>query len=208
MSEFGSRPGIDHGFTQSRRDFLKNAARFSGGLVLGGTLVEIELPASNELSRITTEATGKQTGNSQFRDYVTDLCKTSANAEQCGKDFLRSPSTQLESVITAPITEELYLRTIPSFLVSATDNEVRNPFKESAIGTGGFKFSRKELIVGTITTLTFGFLHNITKKGFDTNTIPTPQLLLGAVNWILQRRFGVLAPILNHARWNHKILNG
>ncbi len=208
MSEFGPRLGIDHGLTQSRRDFLKNAARVSSGLVLASALPEIELPAARELSRITTEATGKQTGNSGFRDYVAEQCKTSPDTQKCATDFLRSPSTQLQTVVVAPITEELYLRALPSLLVSVTDDHVENPFKELAIGTGGFKFSRRELVAGALSTLTFGFLHNITNRGIDTNTIPTPQLFLGAVNWVLQRRFGTLAPIINHARWNHKAING
>ena len=208
MREFGPRPGIDHGLTQSRRDFLKSAARVSSGLVLASALPEIELPVARDLSRITTEATGKQSGNSGFRDYVAEQCKTSPDTQKCTTDFLRSPSTQLQTVIVAPVTEELYLRAFPSFLVSLTDNKVENPFKELAVGTGAFKFSRRELVAGALSTLTFGFLHNITNRGVDTNTIPTPQLFLGAVNWVLQRRFGVLAPILNHARWNYKALNG
>ncbi len=208
MNELDPRPGIDHGLTQSRRVFLKNAARFSGGIALAGTLPEIELPIARELNRITTETTGKQSGNSGFRDYVADQCKTSADAEQCRTDFLRSPATQLTTVVLGPINEEISFRVLPSFLVSITDKETENPFKELAIGTGGFKFSRRELIAGAISTLAFGFLHNITDKGIDTNTIPSSQLFLGAVNWVLQRRFGMLAPILSHARFNHKISNG
>ncbi len=207
MHELGPRPGVDQRSQQSRRDFLKNAARFSTGIVIASALPEIEKPAFGELSRITADVTRKQTGNSGFRDNILEQCKNSPDIQQCSTDYLRSPDTQLLTVVFAPINEEFQYRAVPSLLVSATDKNTKNPFKDLAVGTGGFKFSRRELVAGAITTLTFGFLHNVTNKGFDTNTIPVSQLALGAVNWVLQRRFGALAPIINHARWNYKFNN-
>lgn len=207
MSENNSH--IDRNFSQaqSRRQFLKNSARFGAGIGLALALPELEVPAANELNRVTTDLTGLPAGNAGILERTQKTCVQDANKEKCFADINSSPYEQIRSVVVAPVTEEILLRTVPSFAVSKSDNS-QTMERDLAIGSGGMRFSRKEVIVGVATSITYGLLHNFTGSGINARTIPSSQIFLGAVNWILQRRFGTLAPILNHARFNHKNMNG
>lgn len=68
--------------------------------------------------------------------------------------------------------------------------------------------------MGTLSTLCFGFSHNITgtDAGFSVNTlrfnmrtIPTPQIIGGGVLWALQRKFGFFSNLTAHAFYNNSV---
>lgn len=100
--------------------------------------------------------------------------------------------------------EEIQLRAVPSATLSMYEGR-EEPHVDLFIGTEGAKMNKHELIVGIITSILFGYLHNITPSGFDKKVISAPQILWGMTFWYLQRKFGFASNSLAHILYNHRV---
>lgn len=162
-----------------RRTFLKFGAAVGVGTVVNAVLIPAEIGANLAVKQVGGRPTGISTNES---------------------DFI--------SLVRAPILEEVNFRAVPSFGLSLwerrTSVDLKSYLKDSLndVLTGNknsFKLTRRELLVGTVTSLLFGALHNITSKGFDTQAIPASQIVGGFGLWWLQRKFGILSNITAHS---------
>ena len=102
-----------------------------------------------------------------------------------------------EALITAPIKEEALFRAFPSLLVDRIDGlHDDNP-------NHLLRLSKKEWASGILTSLLFGFSHNVLSgEGFGWNKIPAAQTAMGMGAWRLQRRNGYLANTALHSGHN------
>jgi hypothetical protein len=110
-----------------------------------------------------------------------------------------------------PVLEEVVYRGLPSFIMDGgfksngqKDTDRSDiPLRNTLTGTRSIgSLSRKEMIAGGVSSLAFGFFHNITKKGIDTRTVPAQQIGFGSLLWCLQRRFGLGSNLVAHAAYN------
>ena len=76
---------------------------------------------------------------------------------------------------------------------------VRNVFTGS---TESRFLSRREAVVGAISTAIFGYIHNGHGTSFDFGRVPVSQTIGGGIMWLLQRRLGIASNISMHAAWN------
>lgn len=87
----------------------------------------------------------------------------------------------LSMAVIAPAIEEGFLRALPSIFANPT---------------------KTDWTVGTISSLVFGYLHNITNEqgslGFDTKSVPSGQIIIGFFYWHLHRTYGFTANTFGH----------
>lgn len=164
---------------------------------------EITVPLADAVDKTVEQVTGYPAGNVGARQEK-EVCGT--NAQKCGQYYELSTAGKIAALTVITTFEEVLFRFMPSVLLSAVEKR-GNPVRDTFIGTGGLGMTRRELIVGAVTTAAFGAAHNITKdgKGFDTSKIPASQTIDGAVYWYLQRKFGIVANTFAHTWHNLKV---
>ncbi len=177
-----------------RREFL----RLSTGAIVGTVVGNITPHIARDIDRSVQRVTGIRAGNAGGFQWQ-EQCSNNPSLEECNS----SPPMAAEVIITSlnSLIEELTFRTLPSVLLSGTEN-AENPLAETAFGTGGFGMTKKELLVGAGTSIAFGAGHNFVRGGFDRKTIPAAQTFFGAMMWYLQRKFGVVSNTAAHT-WHN-----
>lgn len=187
-----------------RRSFLRSAI----GSVIGAGLGLAVLPhLADAVNNEVTDITGHPTGNAGWDQKVKDSCKDSENPGICETEYTPTFEDEIAAQVMAPLTEETMFRAIPSITLDTLRNNRQNdPLAVVAGGTSPFKFDRKELLVGAVSSIFFGAAHNVTSKGFDTKTIPASQTVDGFIYWCLMRRFGIVSSMSTHAAFNNRAL--
>ncbi len=189
-----------------RRSFLRSAV----GAVVGAGLGLAVVPHFAEaVNNGVADATDHPTGNASWEQMVKDSCAEEQYPEQCVADYQPTFEDKVNAQVIAPVMEEVLFRGIPSFVLECVSDDSRlddDPFVTVLGGTEPFKFSRKEMVVGAISSVLFGAVHNLTSKGFDTKTIPASQTADGFLYWCLMRRFGIASSMAAHAGFNYRAL--
>lgn len=187
-----------------RRSFLRGAIGVGVGAGLG---LFVTPHVAEHVNEGVSDVTGRPTGNASWDQMVKDACAEEKDPARCERDYEPTLDDKINAQVMAPVMEEVMFRGIPSFVLDAvTDDWNNDPVEVVAGGTEPFKFSRKELIVGAVSSLVFGAVHNITSKGVDTNTIPASQTADGFLYWCLMRRFGIASSMASHAAFNYRAL--
>lgn len=185
----------------NRRTFLRLGVAATAVAGTGELLPLIE----NEFGKIVTKATGYQTDNAGARELVEERCADSASVQECHQNVRFPTHARIEATTVVPIYEEAFFRSLPSAGLSAAVNR-DSPIRDAIFGTGDLGVTKGELLVGAGTTVMFAAAHNVTKKGFDTKTIPAEVSLFGMVIWYIQRKFGIVASTVGHAWFNFKVM--
>lgn len=171
-------------FDQTRRDFLK----FCRGVGVGLAAAPV-LEVMAQASVIATEAlTDKSVDNASVKASNLARC-TSYEEGKCEYSI----NDIYEFVLEAPLKEEIIYRSVPSAMLDLTNKLTRSSEKVK---------SRREWGVGVMQGVLFGLLHNFTSNGFDRNTIPSPQVVVGFGLWYLQRKYGFASNFSAHAALN------
>jgi len=184
-----------------RRSFLRSCIGAGLGVGLSAT---VRIPLNIELSEKVTELTGVETGNASLHQFIKDECETAVDSEYCEEHWEPSLGMQLNSEVVGPILEEYFFRVIPSGYLDKWEDKEAEHSDIVNEGTEPFHFTRKEAVVGAISSLIFGLGHNWTGRGIDTKTIPASQTASGFFYWYLMRRFGVAASITAHSAYNYR----
>lgn len=184
----------------SRRDLLKKIGKAAG---IGSVATIIEFPASVGLHASVERYTDAQSGNARIRESIKKKHAKAEDPETTYNNYTFSNREKVEVIAVSPPLEEFIFRGLPSAFCGHTADDGG---KHLITGTGGFSLSRREFIYGTVTSLAFGAVHNLTDNGFDTDTIPAPQLLGGMWYWYLQRKFGIAANIAAHTSNNAAVV--
>lgn len=186
----------------TRRQFLSSFAGAAAGAALAATALPEALHITADAS---SRLTNKPAGNASAGERINESCPdvdTDQEAAQCYLEFFESPSTFIGDCVVAPVVEETGFRGIPSLLMDRKlpDDEALNHL---VFGTEKLRFSRRELLVGAISSLLFGAAHNVSPKGINTEVLPTPQVVSGMYYWGLARKFGLPSSMLAHGALNY-----
>lgn len=184
----------------NRRTFLKLGATVAVSVVAK----ELSIPVEILVNSVVEETTGHPTGNSYTSGVLEEKCEGIDNTEECMQSNNLPLYIKIQSVTTAPLAEETVFRAIPSAAVSATLGK-EDVVSDVLSGTGGLKMTRRELLVGAVSSIAFGAVHNLTDNGrFDTNKIPAGITASGFTYWYLQRKFGLAASVAAHTWHNFR----
>ncbi len=193
----------------SRRTFIKGML----GVVIGvGSGLALESQNGN-INTAVEEHTSFKSENAFKQQMAADECSKSSDFDSCVSNYRFPVSDRIIYSTLYPVIEEGAYRGLPSFLLDASSNSLRDidnveiAAKSFISGSGGLTLSRRELLVGIPASLIFGLSHNVTEKGFDTNTIPTVQTTGGLMLWYLQRKFGFGSNTSAHIAFNLRYLN-
>jgi membrane protease YdiL (CAAX protease family) len=207
-SEFGGkRPETPSDLpVMSRRNFIKFLSAVPVGVAVGAALV----PTFDELVDEVSERTPIQTGNSAVLEGATANCPPKDSDDECLDKFTSTTSFKLQTEVVSPLLEELVFRAFPSFLIDIPDGDIFAASEKQAIGAAknvyvgnrSLSMTRKEVIIGAISSVIFGLSHNITNKGFSTDRVPLTQTLGGGILWTLQRKLGIGSNVAAHATYN------
>lgn len=182
-----------------RRKFLK----FGSKALMGGVAGSIFYPVAQKARQEVEKQTGRSMSNANMRANIEAQCKDRDDLEQCAKEYVYSPTTLGNSIVVAPIIEELTYRGLPSLHYMGDESGGMNTLIN---GTGGLTLSRREVLLGIASSTVFGLMHNITQTkdglGIDTKTIPVSQSVAGLGYWYLQRKLGIAANIAAHMIYN------
>lgn len=181
----------------NRRHFLKLGVTLAAGLASGALLLPVSSSVTSEVEKLS----GKPTGNASVKVSAKTKCEDAEDEKKCIDEYAHSNELKFVAVVEAPLVEEAINRAAPSLLLSKWEG-AKDPIEDTLRGTGGFTMTRREIVSGIATSLFFGGVHNITDKGFDTNTIPASQTVGGFSFWYLQRKFGIMANMTAHAFHN------
>jgi hypothetical protein len=186
----------------SRRSFLRTAAGVPIGAVAAVGLELIDEPFTEAVASVTHHPVG----NAAIYEQVNEACPPASEQQpdDCLTQYIKRK--QIDTVIKAPLVEELLFRIGPSAAADWAAGDGDEAVANIVRGTENFAFTRRDLVMGIVSTIAFGATHNITDKGFDTNTIPANQLLGGAILWCLQRKFGFLSNTTAHAAYNYFVM--
>lgn len=180
----------------------RTAIKLGTAAVVGIATSEFMLHLRKQAEKTVEKISGHPTGNTSEKVRIEEVCKNSENPQECVQNFEYSTEDKIISSTIIPVAEELMYRATPSLILSIYEDS-ENPITDIIYGINEDKsITRRELIVGTASSLVFGAIHNITSKGTDTNTIPVGQTLGGFAYWYLQRKFGIVASTLAHS-WNN-----
>lgn len=187
--------------SMDRRRFLKV---FAGGTLGAALSYTVLADAEGWVAEKTYEATGRPIGNASEAEKLGATCggQTEDKAiAQCYLDQIDTGSYFAFTSVVAPISEEITFRGLTSKIVDRglPDKEVG---RNIVLGTDHLGFSRRELIAGAVSSVLFGFAHNITNSGLNTQTLPTPQIICGAYFWGIARKFGLPASMAAHGMLN------
>lgn len=179
---------------------MKMALAIPAGIAAGYALS----PASIEVNESVTEITGHPTGNAGSIEMADAACQDEENATECYENYDYPSGVKISGVVFAPIFEEFGFRALPSmWLDEKFDKGGQDALDTIKHGTDYVWPTRNEIIVGALSSVAFGLLHNLTQKGVDTRTIPASQTASGFAYWVLQRRLGIAANISAHATLNY-----
>jgi len=196
----------------SRREALKTFARVAAAPAVGIAAGEVTVRTLQQVIPVFEKKTHLKTGNAYTNDLEKEACGPTPS-EKCIKKFYARPEEKNTLVVQTPLFEETMCRAMPSMIVSSLeqqDNPDIQPLKETLLGTEVTRvgLSRRELIGGAISSVVFGLLHNISSENNETvihvKTVPFAQTVVGGVHWYLQRKLGIVAPIISHAWINNK----
>lgn len=185
-----------------RRTFLKIATTIAVGTVVSETL----LPLEDTVNGAVMELTGHPVGNVQIREKVEQTCEYVPDPKDCLDHYQFSSQEKFFGIFVNPPAEEVLFRAVPVRIMGIIDNkkDLTTPILQ---GSGEKLFTRREVFVGVLSAVLYGFAHNNTPKGFDTTTIPASQMLVGSAYWFLQRKFGLAANIIAHSWHNFRLLS-
>jgi hypothetical protein len=164
----------------SRRSFFKISTAAICGFATGEALIST-LPYA---VHVLEDNTNMEVGNAYMREKLER------------NDYVISTADKIHTGITAPILEEIEYRAIPSVIVSDIKDE--NGLDVAFYGKRNLGMTRREIIGGTISTLVFSAMHNVTDTKIDTKTIPASQAVSGAIFWYLQRKLGIISNTVAH----------
>lgn len=179
---------------QTRREFLNMLEKVA---VVTFTAISTGTVVSNAAKRIT----GLTTGNAGVNEYYDNACADTPDPDKCVKQIILSPREEFNNAVLAPVAEEIIFRAIPSTVTSMMQHplEARKIARDVIVGTNNWGLStRRELIVGVVSSALFGAAHNLTDEGFDTQVLPINQTVSGLGFWALQRKYGISANIFGH----------
>lgn len=186
-----------------RRSALKGLVGIGVGSLVGYTALP---PVATGLNQVVSDVTGRPTGNAAGRQRIEDACFDEPQTEVCISEYKYSVADRLRACIVGPTWEELFFRALPSgaldFATERRDSNVSATVSQVVVGES--RFNGPEIATGVASSVVFGALHNITKKGVDTRTIPASQTMVGLVFWGLMRKFGVASSIAAHSALNFK----
>lgn len=192
-----------------RRIFFKFGLAVAAGVAIN----EATSPFKIKLDEGVRQVTGHPTGNAGQLAELEEDCKDTSDKLGCYKNFEYSTANKVYATTAAPIIEETQYRGMPSLMLSRVDGREK-PLKDMLIGTDdGIRMTRKELLVGIVTSFLFGLTHNITGEGLniktvsvETKTIPASIIFSGGIYWYLQRKFGIVSNIAAHTMHNFKAI--
>jgi hypothetical protein len=180
--------------TLTRREFVTKIAAGTASGIISGFVIP---PLGEFVDKTFEDTTHISTKNAFAQTDLQENCPQSDPQAQlnCAKSYYTSTEFEIDGVIKAPLIEESLSRLVPSTIIGQNDNEKN------------LKLSRRELIVGVITSLFFGFSHNYTGKKIDMNSVPAAQITGGGILWYLQRKFGFGSNMLAHMIINQNFIN-
>jgi len=184
----------------SRRAFLRAAAGIPAGAVVAVGLGFVDEPFTEAVANVTHHPVR----NAGIHEQVNEACPPPVDQTACLDKYIEHEQTN--TVIKAPLVEESLFRIAPSAVADWLAGDGDEALANIVHGTESFAFTRREIAMGIVSTIAFGASHNITGKGFDTDTIPANQLLGGAILWCLQRKFGFLSNTTAHAAYNYLVM--
>lgn len=187
-----------------RRAFLKLGISCAAGVVAGEFMSFVGSPVEKAARKITNHPIG----NSGTNQKIEIACENNENPQACAQNYRFTSSDKVRGTLFMPILEEGIFRAFPSYILSSIEDR-KNPDYDVMLGTEGVGMTRREIMVGTISSLMFGILHNVggRKKFVDTRTIPVFQTMAGMGLWYLQRKFGVVSNTLAHIWVNFRVFN-
>jgi hypothetical protein len=196
----------------------RGALRLLMALPVGYAVGEV-LPEVGKATDAVTDSAGIQTGNPGLQDLVKKMTGNQSSDAKIPESLRPMVGFQ------GPIAEELAFRALPSAGITifeerrAARGEEKIPLtrdqrvdialktvNDVMVGTSGYKLSRREMIVGAISTAFFGATHNITPNGIDTKSVPAFQAVAGGILWYVNRKFGLVASSIAHMTNNLKAL--
>ncbi len=183
----------------SRRRFLKLGKDGAVGTAIGGAMI----PTAASIRVVGSQLTDRHIGNRSARSYADSQCAGGDEAACSGvPEFSRRDMFRLG--VTTPIKEELIFRLIPSKLLDYYDRYVDQ--RQSNLSESEKFLTRKELLVGGLSTVAFGYIHNFDRNGFNPDSIPAQQFAFGAVAWVIQRKRGFASAVSSHVTLNSTLL--
>lgn len=168
----------------------------------------IEAQMAEVINDEASKLTHQTAGNASVSSQSNDVCAGVGDTRVCEREYDLPKNENANTIIAAPIIEELQFRAAPSFLMDTLsgDSTLAGAAKNVAFGTERPRFTRQEFLTGLGTSVLFGLAHNFTNKGYDARNIPASQTITGMVNWYLMRRAGLGSSILSHIGLNYTAL--
>lgn len=185
----------------SRRRLFKLGA----GIALGALSAKISVDAMPFEAQATQAIAGRPMGNAGTAEDLKKECGErldNPEYQKCEFQAITSDDRQWRNCIESPMLEEITCRVIPSAVTSVLEGRTGQLIPELILGTGKLGLSRRETIVGFISSVLFASLHNITEKGFSTSVIPVSPFIGGVAYWYLQRKFGLCSNVMAHMAHN------
>lgn len=184
-----------------RRSFLRLALSIPTGVIVGPALRPI-LSISNDA----VNSLGVDAGNAHARYQVEKEChEAGMELHECVEEPILSREKLRQAQFIAPLIEEFSQRAIPSWILSDYEGQ-QNAVRTVFFGTHDFKFTRREAIVGLISSTMFAAIHNLTPEGFNFRILPVAPFMAGEMFWYLQRRLGFFSNLAAHFIHNHLLL--
>ncbi len=198
---------LEQSLVRDRRDFFRLVAGIPVGLVVGAGLSEISRP----LETGAHDVTGLNVGNASQQNEIHLKCGPTPS-QSCAANTLSAQKT--DALYKGPLAEEIFFRAIPSTgrdMITEPDTDFIEALQNTIRGRQHVPMTRGEFLTGAITSLIFGFYHNITysknRYGFSTNTLPVIQTIGGGALWALQRKFGFFSNLAAHSFFNFRWMN-
>lgn len=182
----------------SRRELLSRAAY---GLTSGVAAYACGLSVDLAVSALPSD---RNTGNAGLNQQAKQRCQeslpTNADPAVCDSTPIQPTTADAATwIVRAPITEELVFRTAPSVAMDVVSP--KNPHTQDNVYPI-LQLSRREIMVGVLSSLAFGAAHNLVARPVDYRTIPAFQTVAGFVFWRTQRVHGTISAMVAHAYVN------
>jgi hypothetical protein len=187
----------------SRRQLFGRAARGVGvGAVAAAAIYVAEIPLLDGL-----EGYGIPTGNAYITQAEEQQCGDQAGTPECNRKVIQDGRSFVGTYVEDAAAEEELFRLLPATITEFTlGKHRRGPVLRNILlgykADGPLGMTRRDVVVGAVTSLAFGAVHNMTDNGFDTHTLPAGQIAGGGALWWLQRRFGFLSNVTAHSGYN------
>ncbi len=191
----------------SRRSFMINCIRAGIAAGIGVVLAEAGIPVQVWMNETVEKSTGFKAQSSVPQEMLERHCRTTANEQACIDNLEYPEDIKFLGTYVGPIIEEVTFRGAPSHLVSRQEAS-ESPMGDVVMGTGGISMTRREILIGALSSILFAGGHNVQSddailpKGIDTNILPVTQGVFGFGFWYLQRKLGIFANTSAHI-WNN-----